>query len=131
MNKQEIIDGLEMLLFFNQRAGRELWNDKLKEIQDKDIAKAEEILQNAIKELKGENDYSKKDGQNTFVKNIIMNEIIKQIGDDDKILAGSLTVRLIDESFYDGKRNVGQTKDRCLQIRWSETVDKEEKEDAR
>ena len=55
MNKQEIIDGLEMLSFFNQRAGRELWNDKSKEIQDEDIAKAEEILQSAIKELKGEN----------------------------------------------------------------------------
>lgn len=55
MNKEEIIDGLEMLKFFNQRAGRELWNDKSKEVQDKDIAKAEEILQSAISELKGEN----------------------------------------------------------------------------
>ena len=55
MNKEEIIDGLEMLKFFNQRAGRELWNDKPKEVQDKDIAKAEEILQSAISELKGEN----------------------------------------------------------------------------
>ena len=54
MSREEIIDGLEMLKFFNQRAGRELWNDKSKEVQDKDIAKAEEILQSAITELKGE-----------------------------------------------------------------------------
>lgn len=54
MNREEIIDGLEMLKFFNQRAGRELWNDKPKEVQDKDIAKAEEILQSAISELKGD-----------------------------------------------------------------------------
>jgi len=71
------------------------------------------------------------DGQNTFVKNIIMNEIMKQIGDDDKILAGSLTVRLTDESFYDGKHNLGQVKNRCLQIRWSESVNKEEKDNVR
>lgn len=55
MKREEIIDGLEMLKFFNQRAGRELWNDKPKEVQDKDIAKAKEILQSAIFELKGEN----------------------------------------------------------------------------
>ena len=55
MSREEIIDGLEKLKFFNQRAGRELWNDKPKEVQDKDIAKAEEILQSAISELKGEN----------------------------------------------------------------------------
>ena len=54
MSREDIIDGLEMLKFFNQRAGRELWNDKQKEVQDKDIAKAEEILQSAISELKGE-----------------------------------------------------------------------------
>lgn len=65
------------------------------------------------------------DGQNAFVKNIIMNEIMNQIGDDDKILAGSLSVRLIDESFYDGKLNNGNSKSRCLQIRWCEIIDKE------
>lgn len=53
MNKAEIIEGLSMLSFFNQRAGRELWNDKPKDVQDEDIAKAEEILQNAITELMG------------------------------------------------------------------------------
>ena len=53
---------------------------------------------------------------------------MKQIGDDDKILNGSLTVRVIDESFYDGKRNIGKVKDRCLQIRWCESTDKEEKD---
>ena len=53
MNKAEIIEGLSMLSFFNQRAGRELWNDKPKNVQDEDIARAEEILQNAITELMG------------------------------------------------------------------------------
>ena len=41
---EEIIDGLEMLEFFNQRAGRELWMDKPKDIQEKDIKRAQEIL---------------------------------------------------------------------------------------
>lgn len=54
MNKEEIIDGLEMLKFFNQRVVRELLNNKPKEVLEKEIAKAEEILQSAISELKGE-----------------------------------------------------------------------------
>ena len=52
MNREEIIDGLEMLKFFNQRAGRELWNEKKKEVQDQDIEKADEILSNAIGYIK-------------------------------------------------------------------------------
>ena len=40
----KIIDGIEMIQFFNQRAGRELWADKPKDIQDADIQKAQEIL---------------------------------------------------------------------------------------
>ena len=45
----KIIDGIEMIEFFNQRAGRELWMDKPKDIQDADIQKEQEIL-NAAKE---------------------------------------------------------------------------------
>ena len=41
---EEIIDGLEMLEFFNQRAGRELWMDKPKDIQEADMKRAQEIL---------------------------------------------------------------------------------------
>lgn len=52
MDKQELIDKLEMLLFFNQRAGRELWNDKPKDVQDEDIKNAERILLESIKVLK-------------------------------------------------------------------------------
>lgn len=49
--KENIIDGLEMLCFFNQRAGRELWFDKPKDVQEKDIENAERILQSAINEI--------------------------------------------------------------------------------
>lgn len=40
----KIIDGIEMVEFFNQRAGRELWMNKPKDIQDADIQKEQEIL---------------------------------------------------------------------------------------
>lgn len=49
---EKTIDGLEMLLFFNQRAGRELWGDKPKEMQDKDIENAEKIYSDALEILK-------------------------------------------------------------------------------
>ena len=49
MNREQIIDGLEKLRFFNQRAGRELWFFKSKQIQDMDIADADNILAEAIK----------------------------------------------------------------------------------
>lgn len=48
----ELIDKLEQLRFFNQRAGRELWGDKPREIQDKDIENADEIFSKAISALK-------------------------------------------------------------------------------
>lgn len=38
------LDGLEMLKFFNSRAGRELWAEKPKDIQDEDIKCADQIL---------------------------------------------------------------------------------------
>lgn len=40
----KIIDGIEMIEFFNQRAGRKLWMNKPKDIQDADIQKEQEIL---------------------------------------------------------------------------------------
>ena len=47
----EIIDKLHMLQFFNQRAGRELWQSKPKEVQDKDVENADKYLSEAIKAL--------------------------------------------------------------------------------
>lgn len=47
----KIIDGIEMIEFSNQRAGRELWMDKPKEIQDADIQKENKILNAAKKAL--------------------------------------------------------------------------------
>ena len=46
------IDGIERILFFNQRAGRELWNDKPKEVQDEDIASTDLVLADALELLK-------------------------------------------------------------------------------
>ena len=47
----KLIDGLAMLRFFNQRAGRELWQNKPKEVQNYDIFTADEILSKAIQKL--------------------------------------------------------------------------------
>lgn len=55
MEIEKIIDGLEMLDFFNQRAGRELWQIKPKEVQDRDIENADRILREAIQALKESN----------------------------------------------------------------------------
>lgn len=52
MEIEKIIDGLEMLDFFNQRLGRELWQIKPKEVQDMDIENADRILREAIQVLK-------------------------------------------------------------------------------
>ena len=44
ITKEQAIDILEKFDFFQgQRAGRELWNDKPKDVQDKDIAIFHEI----------------------------------------------------------------------------------------
>lgn len=45
---KELIDGLKMLEFFNQRAGRELWAKKPEDVQNTDISNAEQILTNAV-----------------------------------------------------------------------------------
>ena len=52
MYREKVIDGLEMLQFFNQRAGRELWADKQHDIQEKDIANADAIFTDALALLK-------------------------------------------------------------------------------
>lgn len=48
ISKDEAIDILEKMSFFNQRAARELWNDKSKEIQDEDIANRESNINKLI-----------------------------------------------------------------------------------
>ena len=45
---KELIDGLQRLEFFNQRAGRELWADKPNDVQERDIESAQNILLSAI-----------------------------------------------------------------------------------
>ncbi len=51
-NIEKVIDGLEMLRFFNQRAGRELWADKPHDIQETDIVNADTIYTDALALLK-------------------------------------------------------------------------------
>ena len=55
LDKEKIIDGLEMLRFFNQRAGRELWTDKPYNVQEQDISNADMIYVSAITLLKEQN----------------------------------------------------------------------------
>ena len=50
----KVIDGLERLRFFNQRAGRELWGDKPHDVQEQDIASADMVYADAIKLLKSQ-----------------------------------------------------------------------------
>lgn len=61
-DKEKVIDGLEMLRFFNQRAGRELWADKPHGIQETDIANADAIFADALALLKEQETTLKKDG---------------------------------------------------------------------
>ena len=51
-NVEKIIDYLEQIRFFNQRAGRELWNDKPTDIQNKDIENTDKKLGEAIQTIK-------------------------------------------------------------------------------
>jgi len=55
MDREKVIDGLERLQFFNQRAGRELWADKPHDVQEKDIANADAVYADAL-ELLNEQD---------------------------------------------------------------------------
>lgn len=52
MKNEELISKIECLRFFNQRSGRELWNDKPREVQDKDIQNADEVLSEVISTLR-------------------------------------------------------------------------------
>jgi len=47
-DREKVIDGLERLQFFNQRAGRELWADKPHDVQEKDIANADAVYADAL-----------------------------------------------------------------------------------
>ena len=42
------IDGLERLRFFNQGAGRELWQDKPHDVQEMDMANADAVYADAL-----------------------------------------------------------------------------------
>ncbi len=53
---RELLERVGMLIFFNQRAGREFWNDKPRDVQDTDIRNAEATLETVaalIRELLG------------------------------------------------------------------------------
>lgn len=52
-------DRIEQAKFFNQRAGRELWNDKPKDVQDWDIASAEKLYDELLTLIKMHDDISK------------------------------------------------------------------------
>lgn len=49
---EKVIEQLEQLKFFNQRAGRELWNSKPTNIQNVDIDNAEKKLDEAIQTIR-------------------------------------------------------------------------------
>lgn len=51
-DREKVIDGLERLRFFNQRAGRELWSDKPHDVQEEDIANADAVYADALALLK-------------------------------------------------------------------------------
>lgn len=62
ITKEQAIDILERFDFFQgQRVGRELWNDKPKDVQDKDIAEFSRDCRLLIEYVKGgENDAERK-----------------------------------------------------------------------
>ena len=43
INREQALEIIDKRDFFNDRAGRELWNDKSKEIQNEDIRNAHEV----------------------------------------------------------------------------------------
>lgn len=56
MDRQKAIYGLERLRFYNQRAGRKLWQDKPYDVQEVDIANADAVYADAIELLKEQKD---------------------------------------------------------------------------
>ena len=59
-DREKVIDGLERLRFFNQRAGRELWQDKPHDVQEVDIANADAVYADAIALLKEQQEEHKR-----------------------------------------------------------------------
>lgn len=53
-------DRIEQAQFFNQRAGRELWQDKPKEVQDRDIASSDKLYDALLKLI---SDYYKEESE--------------------------------------------------------------------
>ena len=53
-------DRIEQAKFFNQRAGRELWNDKPKDVQERDIESSDKLYDALIKLI---DDYYKEDSE--------------------------------------------------------------------
>ena len=49
---EKVIDYLEQIRFFNQRARRGLWNDKPTDIQNKDIENTDKKLSEAIQTIR-------------------------------------------------------------------------------
>lgn len=66
IDREKVINGLEMLRFFNQRAGRELWGDKQHDVQETDIANADAIFASAITLLKQQEPVEPKEIINDF-----------------------------------------------------------------
>lgn len=55
-------DRIEQAQFFNQRAGRELWNDKPKDVQERDIESSDKLYGALIKLI---DDYYKEDNNDS------------------------------------------------------------------
>ena len=73
-DREKVIDRLEMLRFFNQRAGRELWADKPHDIQEADIANADVIYADALAMLKEQEERIKKcEEANAYLENEMFN----------------------------------------------------------
>lgn len=59
-NLATLRDRIEQAKFFNQRMGRELWQDKPKEVQDRDIASADKMYDALLKLI---DDYYKEEDE--------------------------------------------------------------------
>lgn len=71
-------DRIKQAKFFNQRAGRELWNDKPKDVQDRDIASAEKMYDELLMLIKTY-DGNSKEGFNMESKTIEFDVGLKKV----------------------------------------------------
>lgn len=69
---EKVIDGLEQLKFFNQRGGRELWNNKPTSVQNEDINNAEKRLEEAIQTIR---EFQEQNGSFQKTINALMGQI--------------------------------------------------------